>query len=84
MNNVDRGRWKFVISTSTARNRNPGRINNDVAPSNGRTVPSSAAALSSNRKDVVPTATIRPPLIMTTRWQTAVASGRMWVLRMMV
>ena len=30
----------------------------------------------------VSSATIRPPLMITTRWHTAVASGRMWVLRM--
>ena len=32
-----------------------------VSPANGRIVPSSSAALSSSRSDVVPTATIRPP-----------------------
>jgi hypothetical protein len=33
----------------------------EVSPSNGRIVPSSAAALSISRSDVVPTAISRPP-----------------------
>ena len=33
----------------------------DVSPAKGRMVPSSSAALSSSRSEVVPTATMRPP-----------------------
>src|SRR2546426_281325 len=52
MNSVERGRWKLVISTSTARNRSPGVRNKAVSPENGRKVPSSAAAVSSRRNAV--------------------------------
>ena len=46
----------------------------DVSPANGRIVPCSAAALSTSRSEVVPTATIRPPALRAALSASAVAA----------
>ena len=61
MNRVERGRWKLVIRyvdglEAIARRDEDRRVAGERGD-----VPSSRAALSSRRSEVVPTATIRPP-----------------------
>lgn len=59
------GRWKLVISLSTARNRKPGVIKRAVFPRFGSKSPSALITLSSVLQTVVPTAKILPPLART-------------------
>src|SRR5712672_3227159 len=47
-----------------------------VSPANDWIVPSSAVALSSNRSEVVPTATMRPPLALAAFAQRGLQRGR--------
>ena len=61
MKSVERGKWKLVRRISTARNRYPGVMKISVSPLKGSIAPSSVLALSNNRNEVVPTATMRPP-----------------------
>ena len=57
INNVDCGKWKFVINPSMHLNVYPGYMNICVSPSIGSTVPFSGFAIVSNTlHDVVPTA----------------------------
>ena len=55
------GKWKFVISASTALILTPGVMKICVKPLPGWTTPSSVATVYSVRTLVVPTQTIRPP-----------------------
>ncbi len=74
MNSVDFGRWKLVISTSTALNRKPGVMKMSVSPIKGFRVPVARAAVSSSRMLVVPTATMRPPLALAASSRCTLAS----------
>ena len=61
MSRVLCGRWKLVISASTALIRTPGLMKIDVSPEPGWMIPSSSATVSIVRTDVVPTQISRPP-----------------------
>lgn len=56
INNVDSGKWKFVINASRHLNLYPGYIKICVSPSVACTSPFSFAMLSNTLHEVVPTA----------------------------
>ena len=62
MSSVLCGRWKLVMSASTALIFTPGVMKIWVKPLPGCTMPSSVETVSSVRTLVVPTQTIRWPL----------------------